>query len=130
MVSSGQYAVVGYYVSLLPGCAVLPLLEVSAHREELWFGGSLEVCADGSISGFFVDPYRGAKIRGLLKGEKVLLEKEYVTGPLVGQGLVYYRLSIDPRETEFVRLVGGYSFRPDEDARGEVVVRLESHPRV
>lgn len=130
MVSSGEYVAAGCYSSLLPGCAVLPLLEVSAHRAELWFGGFLKVRPDGGISGFFVDPYGGAKITGLLKDEKVLLEKEYVTGSLVGQGLVYYRLSIDSRETEFVRLVGGYSFRPDEDARGEVVVRLEPYPRV
>lgn len=123
----GDFSVSGWYTNIVPGCMILPLIEVNAVRIGFPFGGMLEISEEGELTGQLLDNTGLATISGKMEDGKLQFEKKYTTGDFVEQPPVVYVLEIDDEASTDIDLVfrGGYRFSADQKSDdGHVVMSL------
>lgn len=107
----GNFAVIGDYTNLVPGCTVLPLLDVSAVKENFDFDGTIQITPDGKVSGTIRDSTSSARITGRRDGKKITFRKKYFTGEMASQPPINYILDIENgTDSKSLTLKGGYRF--------------------
>ncbi|MBU0613435.1 hypothetical protein KKB10_05505 [Patescibacteria group bacterium] len=77
---SGRFAIAGWYTNVVPGCTVLPIVEVCVAKGRFPFGGYMEISAEGKVTGTIVDKYGQAKIEGEIGKYGLTFKKKYATG--------------------------------------------------
>lgn len=104
---TGQFSVAGWFMNLVPGCSVLPLVEVCPVEEQFSITGSLTITPDGKITGQMADTWGPSSIEGEVAEGEVRFRKQYTRGDLVRQAPVHYQLkpTDDP-----MRFLGEYRF--------------------
>jgi hypothetical protein len=107
----GKFVVSGNYTNLVPGCTVLPLLDVSAIKVNLGFEGTIQITQDGKVSGTIRDSIGSARITGRRDGKRIIFRKKYFTGEMASQPPINYILDIENgTDSESLTLKGGYRF--------------------
>lgn len=125
----GNFAVAGWYTNIVPGCSVLPLVEINAAKIDFPFGGTLHVTPEGDINGTIVDSTGKAEVSGKVVDTKVELHKQYSEGEMAEQPPVFYTMSIEAEGggDAFV-LKGNFRFSEDQQSNnGEVVMFMHQN---
>ena len=124
----GRFAVSGWYDNIVPGCSVLPLVEVNAVSIGFPFGGIIEISEEAEVTGQIVDSTGLAEITGRVTGNRIEFEKKYITGKFTKQPPVIYGLDLDDEAStdgEFI-FRGGYRFSAkQQNDSGHVILSVQ-----
>lgn len=121
---AGTFKVTGWFRMLVPGCGVVPSVEVSAELETFSFQGTMVVSPDGSFTLNTSDTFGPAVSEGRITDQAMTFQKQYTSEP--NEPPYHYRLVPIDSQTVWS---GGWRRSPDQrDDAGEARIWLYPMP--